>query len=153
MLTPYERIEIWQEFYDKVHRLFINVEDVLSSKFAPYRFENGELVRPDKDTPEVKKLFDMVADLDTFLKKRKDSSEREYSDWLDVEVNKQKAFDAWSLGLCPQVMRSIPQHSMFHSGHVWAKIAQLKQERGISQEDTLQAVALWEAQRTIERIA
>ena len=153
MLTPYERSEIWQEFYDRVHRLFSDAEDVLSGKFAPYEFENGELVRPDKDTPEAKKLFDMLADLDEFLSERKKKAEQEYSYWLDVEVNKQKAFDAWRLGLCPQVMRSIPQFSMFHSWHVWEKIAQLKQEQGISKEDTLQAVALWEAHQTIEHIA
>ncbi len=152
MLTPEERSYIWHDLYSRVHDLFIDVEDVLDSKFAPYKYENGELVQPDKDTPKVKELFDMVADLDGFLKVQDRTANREYSDWLDVEANKNKAFEAWSLGLCPQEMLAAPKHMDF-ACEAWPEIAKLKQERGISREDTAQALALWEARKTVERIA
>lgn len=146
MLTPEERFNAWQEFHSAVHKLFSNVEDALNSKFAPYEFEDGVLVEPDKDTPEVKKLFDMLADLDAFLQKKEESVGAEYSKYLAEQANLQNSFEAWSLGLCPQVMRTLPNKHMNFWWEYWPKIAKLKQTRGISREDTEQAVALWEAE-------
>jgi hypothetical protein len=149
MLTPEERFTIWEDFHDRAHKLFIDVEDAIYSEFAPYKHDkNGELVKPDKDTPEAKKLFDMLADLDAFLQKREESAGIEYSAWLDEQRNLQNAYEAWSLGLCPQVMRTVPKYLWFMPSS-WYKIAQLKQFKGISREDTMQAIASWEAQRTL----
>lgn len=135
MLNPDDRYYIWDTYRERVSRLFTDVEDTLHSRFAPFNQSEA-----DKDTPAVRKLFDMLADLDAFVESHTEKVRIEYEAWEDERVNLERSFSAWELGLCPDVMR-----------HVWtgdfAKIAALKQVKGISREDTEQAVALWRAQR------
>ena len=32
----------------------------------------------------------------------------EYSEWEDEQHNMQRSFDAWSLGLCPEAVKDVP---------------------------------------------
>lgn len=153
MLNHDDRLVIWQEFHERVEKLLVDVEDALYSKFAPYRFENGQLVKADKDAPEVKKLFDALLDLDAVLQRKVESSSEECGDWYEEQHNMQDAFEAWSLGLCPQVIIPLSHQSSLYGSEHWEQIAHLKQSKGINVEDTKQAVALWEAQRVVERLA
>lgn len=152
MLTPEERYDFWEELEDRVHSLFSDIEDAINSRFAPYKFENGELVKPDKDEPDVRFVFDMLADLESFLQRKKAHSEEEFSAWEEKQNNVNGAFTAWSLGLCPAVMSSVRKHMDFLLEY-WPEIAKLKHERGISKADTAQAVALWDARCNLERKA
>ena len=152
MLTPEERYDFWEELEDRVRKLFSDIEDALNGRFAPYKFENGELVKPDKDTPDVQWVFDTLADLEGFLQRKKKASNEEYSAWDTEQDNASSAFTAWSLGLCPSVMSSVRRHMDFLCDY-WPEIAKLKQEHGISKEDTAQAVSLWDARCSLERKA
>ncbi len=127
MLNPDDRLVIWQEFHERVEKLLVDVEDALYSKFAPYRFENGQLVKPDKDTPELKKLFDALEKLDDALKLKVKGSSEECRQWYDEQLNAQRAFEAWSLGLCPKVMQGIPNMQDFGEDYTYKQIARLKQ--------------------------
>lgn len=133
MLNPDDRYYIWDTYRERVSRLFTDVEDTLHSRFAP--FSQSEA---DKDTPAMRKLFDMLADLDAFVSRHADEVHAEYSAWEDEQINLDRSFSAWQLGLCPEVMR----HAKVWTGD-FAKIANLKQEKAISKEDTEQAVSLW----------
>ena len=137
MLNPDDRYYIWNTYRERVSRLFTDVEDVLHSRFAPYNQSEA-----DKDTPAMRKLFDMLADLDAFVERHTEEVYRQYSDWEDAQINAERSFSAWELGLCPEVMR----YAKVWAGD-FAKIAKLKHVKGISREDTEQAVALWQAQR------
>ena len=141
MLNPDDRLVLWQDFYERVNDLFRDVEDVLNNKFAPYREE------PDKDTPEVKKLFDVLADLDAALQRKVDSSSEECEDWYEEQRNAQDAFEAWSRGLCPKVMRSRPRLWNYYQPETFEQVARLRQHGNMSMEDTKQALAAFEAQR------
>lgn len=155
MLTAEDRYSIWEEFHKRVRELFIDVEDALSSKFAPYRFEDGKLVEADKDTPEVKKLFDMLADLDAFVEGNYKRAYSEYCKWEDEQYNVQRCFEAWSAGLCPEALKDIPNMHMpeYGQGYAYEAIAQLKQSSGISKEDTAKAVELWKVSRRLGSMA
>ena len=147
MLNPDDRLVIWQDFYERVHYLFMDVEDTLNNKFAPYHKE------PDKDTPDMKKLFDALADLDIVLERKVESSSEECGDWYEAQRNVQDAFEAWSRGLCPKVMRAKSRLWTYYQPETFVQIEHLKQSEGISIEDTKQAMALFEAQRVAERLA
>ena len=153
MLTAEDRYSIWEEFHKRVRELFIDVEDALSSKFEPYRFEDGKLVEADKDTPEVKKLFDLLADLDAFVEGNYKRAYSEYCKWEDEQYNVQRCFEAWSLGLCPEAVKDIPNMQEFREGYAYEAIAELKQSSGISKEDTAKAVELWKVYRRLGSIA
>ena len=146
MLNPDDRLVIWQDFYERVSDLFMDVEDVLDNKFAPYQEQ------PDKDTPEVKKLFDVLADLDAELQRKVKSSSEECSDWYDERQNAQDAFEAWSRGLCPKEMQARPRLWGYYQPETFEQIARLKQSTGISREDTKQAMAVFEARRVAEKL-
>lgn len=153
MLTAEDRYSIWEEFHKRVRELFIDVEDALSGKFEPYRFEDGKLVEADKDTPEVKKLFDLLADLDAFVEGNYKRAYSEYCKWEDEQYNVQRCFEAWSLGLCPEAVKDIPNMQEFRKGYAYEAIAELKQSSGISKEDTAKAVELWKVHRRLGSIA
>ena len=146
MLNPDDRLVLWQDFYERVNDLFRDVEDALNNKFAPYREE------PDKDTPEVKKLFDMLADLDATLQQKVSRSSEECEDWDEEQRNMQDAFEAWSRGLCPSVMRSRPRYWEYYQPETFEQVARLRQSAGMSMEDTKQALAAFEAKRVAERL-
>ena len=145
MLNPDDRLVLWQDFYERVNDLFRDVEDVLNNKFAPYR------EKPDKDTPEVKQLFDALAELDTVLQHKVRNSSKECEDWYEEQRNAQDAFEAWSRGLCPSVMQTRPKYWEYYQPETVEKVARLKQSEGISMKDTKQALAVFEAQRVAER--
>ena len=86
MLHIEDRCNWWEQTYEAVHKLFSNVEDALNWKFAPYK-KNGVLVEADKDTPEVKELFDMLADLDAYLKQKLNMSRSELRQWEDKQAS------------------------------------------------------------------
>ena len=153
MLTAEERYSIWEEFHKRVRELFIDVEDALSSKFEPYRFEDGKLVEADKDTPKVKKLFDLLADLDAFVEGNYKRAYSEYCKWENEQYNVQRCFDAWSAGLCPEALKDIPNMQEFGEGYAYDTIAKLKQSSGISKEDTAKAVELWKVHRRLGSMA
>ena len=142
MLAAEERFSIWESYKERVRELFIDVESDLDGKFAPYRFENGKLVEADKDTPEMKKLFDLL-----------NRAHAEYSEWEDEQLNLQRSFEAWSLGLCPEAVKDIPNMPEFGEGYAYDKIAELRQSSGISKEDTEHAVELWKAHRRLGSMA
>ncbi len=146
MLNPDDRLVIWQDFYERVNDLFRDAEDVLNNKFAPYREE------PDKDTPEVKKLFDVLADLDTVLQQKVRSSSEECEDWYEEQRNAQDAFEAWSQGLCPSVMRTRPRYIEYYRPETVEQVARFRQHAGMSIEDTKQALAMFEAKRVADRL-
>lgn len=146
MLNPDDRLVIWQDFYERVSDLFRDVEDVLNNKFAPYQEP------ADKDTSEVKKLFDALADLDAELQRKVKSSSEECSDWYDEQQNAQDAFEAWSRGLCPKEMQARPRLWGYYQPETFEQIARLKQSTGISREDTKQAMAVFEAKRVAEKL-
>ena len=153
MLTAEERFSIWESYKERVRELFIDVESDLDGKFAPYRFENGKLVAADKDTPEMKKLFDMLADLDAFVERNFNRAHAEYCKWEDEQHHMQNSFEAWSVGLCPEVLKDIPNAPEFGEGYAYDKIAELRQGSGISKEDTEHAVELWKAHRRLGSMA
>ena len=153
MLAAEERFSIWESYKERVRELFIDVESDLDGKFAPYRFENGKLVEADKDTPEMKKLFDLLADLDAFVERNCNRAHAEYSEWEDEQLNLQRSFEAWSLGLCPEAVKDIPNMPEFGEGYAYDKIAELRQSSGISKEDTEHAVELWKAHRRLGSMA
>ena len=155
MLTAEGRYSIWESYKERVRELFIDVESDLDGKFAPYRFENGKLVEADKDTPEMKKLFDMLADLDAFVERNFNRAHTEYSEWEDEQHNLQRNFEAWSLGLCPEAVKEIPNMHMpeLGQGYAYDAIAKLRQVSGISKEDTEHAVELWKAHRRLQSMA
>ncbi len=151
MLNPDDRLVFWQVFHERVSDLCRDVDDVLYSKFAPYRFEGGKLVEADKDTPDMKKLFDALEKLDEALKRKVESSSEECQAWYDEQLNKQRAFEAWSQGLCPKVMRDIPNMANFGEADTYEQIANLKHSKGISMEDTRRAVAQYDAAHKLRR--
>ena len=149
MLTTEERFSIWESYKERVRELFIDVESDLDGKFAPYRFENGKLVEADKDTPEMKKLFDLLADLDAFVERNYNRADAECVEWEDERYNLQRCFEAWSVGLCPEAVKDIPNMPEFGEGYAYDRIAELRQSSCIDREDTANAVKLWKAQRRI----
>lgn len=146
MLNPDDRLVLWQDFYERVSDLFRDVEDALDSKFAQYSKE------PDKDTPEVKKLFDALADLDAVLQRKVERSSKECEDWYEEQRNAQDAFEAWSRGLCPSVIRSRPKYWEYYQPETFEQVARLRQSGSISMEDTKQALAAFEAKRVADRL-
>ena len=154
-LTPADRLDFWERFYKRVNELFSEVEDELNSKFQPYCFdEKGELVKADKDTPDVKKLFDMLADLDVYLQGKFKSADDEHSKWTDEQANLYDCFNAWSLGLCPEEIRKVSNSYFRANGGMsidaWACISKLRTEKCINREDTRQAIAIWTAEKLKE---
>ena len=150
-----ERFSIWDSYKERVRELFIDVESDLDWKFAPYRFENGKLVEADKDTPEMKKLFDLLADLDAFVERNFNRAHAEYSEWEDEQLNLQHSFEAWCLGFCPAVMKNIPNMHMpeLGQGYAYDAIAKLRQVSGISKKDTEHAGEVWKAHRRLHSMA
>lgn len=144
MLNPEDRYDIWESFANRARKFFSDVEDALDNRFAPYQEPE------DQDTLEMRKLFNMLADLTEFLEEKKTTADKEYTLWDTEQSNKYRNFEAWSLGLCPQVMQKIGAY--FDLWHVkWDKIARLKQKREIDKQDTVQAVELCKAQLELER--
>ena len=137
MLNPDDRYYIWDSYRERVSKLFRDVEDTLHSRFAPFNQSEA-----DPDTPAIRKLFDMLADLDAFVEHHTEEVHRQYSDWAEAQINLERSFSAWELGLCPEVMCKANEWISD-----FAKIASFKQGKAISKEDTEQAVALWRAQR------
>lgn len=137
MLNPDDRYYIWDTYKERISRLLSDVEDTLHYRFAP--FSKSEA---DPDTPAMRKLFDMLADLGAFVEQHTDEVCRQYSDWEDEQINLKRSFCAWKSGLCPAVMR---ETNIFTEDFV--NIANLKQGTGISSSDTEQSVSLWQMQR------
>ena len=146
MLNAEDRYNVWSNYAERARKFFNDVEDTLNSRFAPYR------EAADKDTPEIRKLFDMLADLTEFLQEKKASSHKEYVAWDTEQYNLSNCFMAWEFGLCPQVMLKEAAY-LFLLGADWKDIARLKQSKGISAKDTQEAVELLKAQHVIEHKA
>ncbi|MBQ7220738.1 MAG: hypothetical protein IJS28_07150 [Synergistaceae bacterium] len=99
MLNPEERYNIWQDYRERASKFFSDVEDDLDYKFSPYRQSEA-----DKDTPVVRRLFDMLADVSAFIERHANELEQEYSDWAEMQSNLSRCFTAWECGLCPEFM-------------------------------------------------
>ena len=56
-----DKIDIWTAYSKRADNFFADVEDDLHYAFAPYYLE------PDEDTPNVRKLFNLLADLSAFI--------------------------------------------------------------------------------------
>ena len=146
MLNAEDRYYIWENYADRARKFFSDVEDTLNSRFAPY------LESADKDTPEMRKLFDMLADLTEFLQEKKASSQKEYVAWDTEQYSLSNCFMAWEVGLCPHVMlKEAAYLSLLRAD--WKEIAKLRQSIGMTMEDTQEAVELWKAQHVIEHKA
>ena len=62
MLNPDDRYYIWQKYQEKARKFFGLVEDDLLYQFAPRKQSEA-----DKDTPNVRKLFDILEGLYDFI--------------------------------------------------------------------------------------
>ena len=135
MLNPSKRYEHWERYTERIRNLFSDVEDDLNIKFTPYNTE------PDQDTPAVRKLFDMLADITAFAEKHTGELRKEADEWEDEQEKEYCLYEAWENRLCPIVMLATNEWpGNFHL------IAMLKHRDGMDRRDTEQAVALWQAQ-------
>ena len=65
-----DKIFIWQSYSKRVNKLWGDVEDNLRYSFAPYYLE------PDEDTPNVRKLFNLLEDVSVFISCHLDELEK-----------------------------------------------------------------------------
>ena len=131
MLNPDDRYYIWRKYKEKARKFLGLIEDDLLYQFAPRKQSEA-----DKDTPNVRKLFDILEGLYDFINAHCEELEVEVDNYETIQANLSKCFDAWCYGLCPNVVGKI-SHSFYE------EIAQFKQSEGISYEDTQNAVQLW----------
>ena len=68
-----DKIFTWQSYSKRVNKLWSGVEDDLEYSFAPYYLE------PDEDTPNVRKLFNMLADLSAYISCHLDELENSFN--------------------------------------------------------------------------
>lgn len=134
MLNPEERYALWDNYREKISDLRNDIETDLWH-MTPY-------AKPeDEDTPNAKKLFGILDKLHDFVKLHCDELYKEYVSYSNEQQNLGRNFDAWFLGLCPNVLQK-------ERVYFWSdleEIAALKTSREISQEDTQNAVNIWRA--------
>ena len=75
MLSPDERFYRWEEFRERIQKLFSDVEDSLAFTYKPY----GK--KEDKDAPFVKKLFAVLEQLNDFALQHSETLNQQFSDW------------------------------------------------------------------------
>ena len=68
-----QRLCIWQGYKERAQNFWSDVEDDLHFKFAPH-FSNDD----DKDTPNVRKLFNLLCDVSQFIETHADELENEF---------------------------------------------------------------------------
>ena len=64
-----DKIDCWNAYSKRADKFFADVEDDLHYAFAPFYSE------PDEDTPNVRKLFNMLADVSAFISAHLDELE------------------------------------------------------------------------------
>lgn len=152
-----ERLNILQEYRDKVFKLAQQVNEVLTEKFAPFDIRNygtgssaadGEHPYDDKDAPLMAEVSKTLYGLFEKLDKR--AAEVDLED--DKRVEAQEMFYAWDLGLCPYVMRGYRRKMReipdVWNSLLWPEIAAFLEEDHMSRKDTIRAVKTWQFERT-----
>ena len=141
-----KRANFWELWTASIQKIANDVWDALTDEFAPFKFyDNGKLYSADKNTPEVRKLFDLLEKIREFSEAQNANAQQEVRDKENAEV----FFDAWSLGLCPQAMRqymAIPEYYCLEDvgdRRTWEEISEYKSTHDISRNDTVNAVETW----------
>lgn len=133
MLTPEDRFVCWQNYKKHVLDLLNEVDDDLIYNFAPYN-------KPcDKDIHNVQSVRNTLEKLYDFIDEHYRELEAEFDTFDYERSNSHFYFEAWSYGLCPNVLKE--------NNLLWTldfqHIAKFKQSEKISREDTKQAIELW----------
>ncbi|MBQ6969830.1 MAG: hypothetical protein IJP85_05840 [Synergistaceae bacterium] len=85
MIHIEDKLCIWQGYKERAQKFWSDVEDDLHYKFNPH-FSYDE----DTDTPNVRKLFNMLCDVAEFIEAHTDELEKEFEPYdqnLCLEVN------------------------------------------------------------------
>lgn len=156
-LSISERLNILEEYRDRLFKLTNEVWDILTEKFAPYDsrdsgkdysyadVKNYSKAYDDKDAPLLGELFNTLDML--YGKFRERAAAVEYEDGMRAEA--QEMFYAWDLGLCPYVMREYRRQKAPDAGNslYWHEIAAFLKEKHMSRIDTISAVEAWQLER------
>ena len=79
-----ERFYTWQVYQKRANSFWSDVDDDLNFRFAPFSASH-----PDKDTTNVRKLFDLLADINAFISQHTDELEKEFCAWEDKKFSAQ----------------------------------------------------------------
>lgn len=132
MLDPEERFYQWQEYCKRAEDFMKSVEGDLQI-YTPTKY--GSI--PDKDTPFAEELFTRLESLCEFMQEHLHKLDIEYAAFDNERMNLACNFEAWDTGLCPKLMRKVSCIS-------YSDIAKYKKQRGISYQDTQQAILQWQ---------
>ncbi|MBR1437908.1 MAG: hypothetical protein IJ587_05160 [Synergistaceae bacterium] len=162
-LSISERAEILRECTEKLQKLTVEFEGLLTEKFAPYDARNfgadysvedrKKKTSPydDIDTPLMQGIFDVLYEAYEKLQAKCDKAEGNEERREEAEL----MFQAWELGLCPYVMREYrwkyAEIPYVWNTSCWEEIAELLENYGMSADDTRNAVETWLAMRTGEQ--
>ena len=145
-----KRANFWENWTARIQRLADDVEDALTRDFAPVKFfSNGQRVTPDKNTSEVRHFLNMLENLRDFAEQQNSYAQQEVRDSQEAEIS----FEAWSLGLCPHLMKEFELNPHYRilgdAGDIrtWQQIAHFKGTSEIAPDDTISAVETWRTLR------
>ena len=132
LLYPDHRLCLWEIYKDKLQNLANTVEEDLLYEFAPRKQSEA-----DKDTPNVRKLFDLLDGILDFINAHCEELEVEVNEQQAVNANLYRGFDAWCVGLCPKIVGGF-----YHD--YYEDIAKFKKQKSISLHDSEQALQAWQ---------
>lgn len=96
----FERLDIWEGFRDRIHKLFSDVEDALNCEFSDgfchcsyslcdIHDEHGAAVY-DLDTPNARKLLHMLEALDNFVSAHTDKVLDDFKAWEEYDYEERE---------------------------------------------------------------
>ncbi|MBQ6664163.1 MAG: hypothetical protein IJM68_01110 [Synergistaceae bacterium] len=156
-----ERVMILREYREKVEDLMNDFTELIDTEFAPYDSRNYKegvyaidmeaYEYDDIDTPFMRKLLEILEDIERKLRVRVDEVEKEEDTYYEAE----EMFRAWELGLCPYAMREYRREVPKYVGGAWdssywSEIAEFLDGIGSKREQTFRAVKTWREMKAMK---
>ena len=113
LLSVEDDVIQWERYYEVLFKLYSDVEEIFRPRFwydDKWQYHE-EYYIPDKQTPYLLKLSELLSNVCNFVKSHLDELNAQFSRECDEKRNAEIAFEAWKRSLCLKLIRELQRCS------------------------------------------